>query len=267
MWTTAACTSVCVAVVLFNLVKWACNLGLNDGVPHRSAHYKARHRGLLAVYYTCTTFWFGCIWIGVRWSRHAEACALVPATHVMERGVVLFYGVQAGFYFAGLYELICQKTPDRAKDWIIMIAHHVVTLFLIIASFGFSAHWVGVYVMGLHDIGDVFLYASDALHTWTSTLRKDKTAMINTADGIKTAMFAIFTCVFAYTRLYLFAWHLTLGACWRQALWGEARYVGMWIGLAALSVMHCYWFHLVVKMLLRLAVSGGDAEDVRNEAK
>ena len=154
-----------------------------------------------------------------------------------------------------------------------MMAHHVVTLGLILLCTRFRAYWIGLYVLGLHDAADIFLYASDAMHKWTKLARSKRGAVasedeIQRVDTIKTVTFAVFMVVFFYTRLYLFAWRFVFGTCLSRALehWTSPSLMLMWVGMIALSAMHLYWFYLTCVMLQRLLLlQGGDVEDVREK--
>jgi len=254
---------------------WFCSFFLfAESDPElRKLYAKTRRCMLFSAHYACTFAWFAWLWVTrLPWTTDAVECTLPPTDHVMESSVALLFAVQLGFYAAGLYELLVQDAKTRAKDWPIMLGHHLVTLALIVSCTRFGAYWIGFYVLGLHDAGDIFLYASDAMHQWTTIARSKKGVAsergIQLVDNIKTGTFAVFMVVFAYTRLYRFAWYFVLGSCGRVVLdtWTTSFSMGpMWLGMLALSAMHVYWFYLTCAMLKRLLVQGGDAQDVRNK--
>lgn len=240
-------------------IVWCASVAAIAWVYRQSAgpHQRALRCGLITAYYACAFCWFLFVWSAVPWAQEAVQCALARGGEPMWTATQVYFGVQLGFYCAGLWDLARQRPQHRARDWPVMIAHHAITLFLIGACLAFSSHWIGLYVLGLHDAGDVFLYASDTMHKL-----KLKSRRLNVA---KTACFTLFAAVFAYTRLYLFGWRLVLGTCWAQAvrLWPSPGHALMWLGLAALGAMHCYWAALIVQMAHRLAFISVNSEDVR----
>ena len=261
------------AVGFHQFKRWFCRFFLfaESEEANRRLYEGCRRCILFALYYTCTYAWFVYLWFTLDWTESAAQCALTPAGHAMEPSVVCLFALQLGFYSAGLYELLVQPAKERAKDWGVMVVHHIVTLSLILSCARFGAYWVGLYVLGLHDAADIFLYASDAMNKWTKLARASKTlagpAAIARVEDVKTGTFLVFMLTFFYTRIYLFGVRFVGSACLSMVLanWTSPTMVLMWLGIAALSCMHVYWFSLILKMVYGMLISGGVLEDAREK--
>ena len=85
-------------------------------------------------------------------------------------------------------------------------------------------------------------------------------------ETVKTGTFLTFMVTFAYARLYLFGYRFVFGDCLTTLGSNTSpSIVFMWLGMAALSVMHVYWFSLIIiiKMIYNMLMSGGVLEDAR----
>jgi hypothetical protein len=69
--------------------------------------------------------------------------------------VLLFYCVQTGFYIQAIHYLIFHEV--RRKDWLESLIHHIVTVFLMSYSYYVNFTRIGIMVMLLHDVSDIFL--------------------------------------------------------------------------------------------------------------
>nr|KAF6401530.1 hypothetical protein HJG63_009594 [Rousettus aegyptiacus] len=65
------------------------------------------------------------------------------------------YLLQGSFYGHSIYATLYMDA--WRKDSVVMLVHHVVTLVLIVSSYAFRYHNVGILVLFLHDISDVQL--------------------------------------------------------------------------------------------------------------
>ncbi|XP_045408163.1 ceramide synthase 1 isoform X2 [Lemur catta] len=74
---------------------------------------------------------------------------------VVPRDIAAAYLLQGSFYGHSLYATLYMDT--WRKDSVVMLVHHVVTLVLIVSSYAFRYHNVGILVVFLHDISDVLL--------------------------------------------------------------------------------------------------------------
>ncbi|XP_005333032.2 ceramide synthase 1 [Ictidomys tridecemlineatus] len=71
------------------------------------------------------------------------------------RDIAAAYLLQGSFYGHSIYATLYMDT--WRKDSVVMLIHHVVTLVLIVSSYAFRYHNVGILVLFLHDISDVQL--------------------------------------------------------------------------------------------------------------
>ncbi|XP_055975191.1 ceramide synthase 1 isoform X3 [Sorex fumeus] len=71
------------------------------------------------------------------------------------RDIAAAYLLQGSFYGHSIYATLYMDTWRR--DSAVMLLHHVVTLLLIVSSYAFRYHNVGILVLFLHDVSDVQL--------------------------------------------------------------------------------------------------------------
>uniref|UniRef100_A0A8C2YKJ6 Ceramide synthase 1 n=1 Tax=Chinchilla lanigera TaxID=34839 RepID=A0A8C2YKJ6_CHILA len=71
------------------------------------------------------------------------------------RDIAAGYLLQGSFYGHSIYATLYMDT--WRKDSVVMLTHHVVTLALIVCSYAFRYHNVGILVLFLHDLNDVQL--------------------------------------------------------------------------------------------------------------
>jgi len=72
------------------------------------------------------------------------------------------YIIELGFYLSLLFNLVV--IDMRTSDFAELFIHHNVTIFLICFSYLFCYHQVGICLLVLHDVVDVFLYWAKAAH-------------------------------------------------------------------------------------------------------
>merc|ERR1712162_51307 len=159
------------------------------------------------------------------------------------------YASELGFYLPRILMLLVWET--RRKDFPVMLAHHVVTVALLIASHRVSLLRVGTVIMLLHDISDIFLECAKMLNyaRWE--------------EG-STAMFAVFVVAWVATRLVYFPFYVIRSAmfeahtnCPRKSIPNfEAFYYGFNSLLLALCSFHIYWTYLIFLTLWRKLAVG-----------
>ncbi|XP_011220627.1 ceramide synthase 1 isoform X2 [Ailuropoda melanoleuca] len=71
------------------------------------------------------------------------------------RDIAAAYLLQGSFYGHSIYATLYMDA--WRKDSVVMLVHHVVTLVLIVSSYAFRYHNVGILVLFLHDVSDVQL--------------------------------------------------------------------------------------------------------------
>lgn len=189
-----------------------------------------------------------------------------PAPMVMEER--FYYAMGGGFYAAGT--LFLTMFDARRSDFAEHFIHHVVTLGLIAMSYLYGYTRVGILVLALHDIGDIFLHGAKFIHYLGFA-------------GWDTALFACFTASFYFTRLVMLPriwWAVavdTLFAVVKDPKIGNwamffQTYLVHWVFfvlfLGTLIVLHCFWFSLCLRMIYREVVVGikiSDEGDIRSD--
>ncbi|GFR45454.1 hypothetical protein Agub_g6851 [Astrephomene gubernaculifera] len=113
----------------------------------------------MTVYITFTALAFAVSW-GEIWFTDSRywwlGCNRFPPCNLpVSRGVLLFYCAETGFYLQAIHFLAVHE--ERRKDWLESMIHHIVTSGLLIYSYSVNFTRVGVIVILLHDVSDIFL--------------------------------------------------------------------------------------------------------------
>lgn len=179
--------------------------------------------------------------------------------HYASDAVMFYYYVELGAYF---HQLLW--TEVSRSDSIEMIAHHVITISLIILSHIYNFHRYGTVLLILHDISDVFLESAKCFN-YISQVPRWKHWHI-ACDGL----FVGFVITFFVCRLVLFPRVFLLSLI----VYSIGEYFGMyWIVgqiilwlMVSLFCLHCFWFYLTIKMVIRLfSPEGLSKGDVRSD--
>lgn len=171
------------------------------------------------------------------------------------------YVWQICWYLSALFYLVFLE--PRLKDFWVMFVHHIVTIILLCYSHYFQLHSLGVMVLMVHDLNDVFLEGAKAA---TNISRK---GFWNHMSTINFVFLLISWFIF---RLYLFPFHV-IGTIWTEAVYyfQVNPTIDIWLGhwytfvalLGTLFVFHIYWFVLICKIAIRAV--NGSLEDIREE--
>lgn len=186
---------------------------------------------------------------------------LVPS--VATRNYYLF---QLAFWFSCLAFI---NVETKRSDYGILLLHHFLTVILVGFSYCCSYWKVGVVILMLHDMADVFLYLAKTLH------------YSHIQSGAVEVSFVTFVIVFFITRLIIFplycvipSLNITLiSALTQDFVESRWRIPGGTIlpgFLVVLQVMHVYWFWCIIRMAVGLigAIRSGsreNCEDVRSD--
>lgn len=162
--------------------------------------------------------------------------------HVITEASAKVYLVELGFWISCLFFMALETLR---KDVVEMFVHHVTTISLVGLSYVYGFHQVGLVIMAVHDLGDIFLYSAK---------------FFNYLDfpGLTNALFGTFVLVFFITRLVIYPQLVYLA-------WGPFTgflpdidyrdYQGTLILpglLAVLQALHCMWFVLICRMVHRM---------------
>lgn len=195
-------------------------------------------------------FWFMLSSRDTRWT-------LTDWPHSVPCNVRDIYLLELGFWLSCV-AFLAVETPR--KDYLQMGVHHVTTVVLIGLSYMYGYYRIGLLIMALHDIGDVFLYSAKFFNYLQAVV-------------VTNVLFGIFVIVFFISRLVLFPSVL-------RAAWGPVtgylpevdyrQFPGSYILpglLTVLQILHLIWFVLILKMVNRMFIveSSEPTKDIRSE--
>ena len=162
--------------------------------------------------------------------------------HSMSPDVVAIYLMELAFWVSCLFFLAVETVR---KDVVEMFVHHCSTVLLISLSFMYSYHRIGLTIMLLHDVGDIFLYSAK----FFNYLRY---------KNLTNLLFVVFVVIFFIFRLVIFPQVI-------RVAWGPLtgyienvtpdQFEGVYVLPSLLSVLqalHIMWFVLILKMVFKM---------------
>jgi len=164
-----------------------------------------------------------------------------------------YYLVELGYAMHSLVFHLCIK---RRNDFVEMIVHHIVTILLVAFSYLSGQYRVGIPVLLLHDLPDVFVYFTKSSVDSGSTVR--------TLAG-----YLGMVASWAYLRLYVFPLKViypVLAVTCLPENAGCAMPSCRWLGtnLVILQLLHVWWFLLFLKMGMTF-LSKGKTVDLQSK--
>ncbi|CAH3171444.1 unnamed protein product [Porites evermanni] len=176
--------------------------------------------------------------------------------------IYTLYVVQAGYYIHALYAVLFMDL--WRKDSILTFSHHILTISLIVLSFSLRYHKIGVLVLFLHDVNDVFLEFGKLCVAFKT--RNGKYHLL--PDILGSVTFLCFTLLWVYCRLYLYPIKVLFAGSYEFSKLVPNRpfYFSGNIMLWILFGMNLWWFQYILRMLIR-AVTGKKLEDIREDSE
>lgn len=177
--------------------------------------------------------------------------------HAVSPAIALYYQVELGSY---IHQLLW--TEVSRSDAVEMMAHHVITISLLVASYLNNYTRIGSIILFIHDLPDVLLELAKCLN-YTSTAKGN--AWIKPYVDI---LFGLFMVTFFVTRLIFYPKQimyslLTEGMSIYGCQWGGCYFfLGL---LGSLQCLHIFWFYLIARMAYRLMIVGEVEKDVRSD--
>ncbi|KAJ7498975.1 longevity-assurance protein [Mycena latifolia] len=176
--------------------------------------------------------------------------------------VKFYYVTQTAFY---LHQVFILNAEARRKDHWQMMAHHIITVFLMGASYFFNFTRVGCIIMVLMDCCDIFLPIAKMMR------------YIDASQIVCDSLFAwflvswfvtrhvLFTLVIISTytdlpRLVPFEWSPHLGRFLSREYW-----IIFCACLTALQILQIIWFGTICRIAWRVVTSGEGASDDRSD--
>ncbi|RHY12120.1 hypothetical protein DYB25_003666 [Aphanomyces astaci] len=149
-------------------------------------------------------------------------------------------------------------TTQVRKDYLVMMAHHVVTIALVTLSFVMNYLPIGVLVLLLHDASDVPL----------DLLKMANYLKLEARQGfyITEVLFAIMLSVWLYCRVYMFPTKIIRSSMWESRAacavpletWDfTISWLGFNLMLLALYALHIWWTFLLLRLLYNALSNSG----------
>ncbi|ORY78383.1 TLC domain-domain-containing protein [Leucosporidium creatinivorum] len=245
------------------LMRWVLEpIARKAGIREKRAIVRFTEQGYSFCYYT--VFWFIGLYImqtsDYRNFRTAEFWIGYPHD-ALPALTKWYYLVQTAFY---IHQMIVLNLEERRKDHWQMFTHHVITTMLMSFSYVFNYTRVGNAILCTMDLVDIFLTFAKLLNY---------TGRAKAAD----VTFGIFLFIWILTRQIIFPlllWSVyselpsILPYDWRP----REGYFNSRIShytfcalLAALQVLLCIWFGLILRVVYKIVVGGESADDVRSD--
>uniref|UniRef100_A0A061RHE7 Acyl-CoA-dependent ceramide synthase n=1 Tax=Tetraselmis sp. GSL018 TaxID=582737 RepID=A0A061RHE7_9CHLO len=187
-----------------------------------------------------------------------RGCTDFPCNHPSSRDLRWLYSVSMGFYIYSIPSLFLWEI--RRKDFLEQIAHHFVTLFLIVYSHYVNFMRVGGMVMLLHDLCDIWLEFA-------------KLGNYANNEMLSTALFVVFLVVWIAMRIVYFPFWIIRSTLFEVLsevhaivphVPREPHYTLFNGLLIVLLALHLYWTVLIIKVVLG-KLRSGRTEDVRED--
>eukprot|EP01132_Coremiostelium_polycephalum_P000628 gene628-779_t len=149
------------------------------------------------------------------------------------------------------------------KDFNQMLTHHVTTFFLVGVSYWYRYHRIGLAILWIHNLSDIFLYSAKSLN-YMQKESKNKTLYL-----MAETLFVLFAVSFFLARLIFFPFTLV-----RSTLW-EAYYVSISyplfyptnVALLTLLLLHMFWFYLILRIVYNKLIKGNNVDDIRSDSE
>jgi ceramide synthetase len=171
--------------------------------------------------------------------------------------VKFYYMAELGYYLQGIVSLVFWET--RRKDFGVMMAHHVVTVILIVFSHYTRLLRIGTMVLLLHDISDI-------------PLELAKASRYANMKSLCHAFFAVFFLVWVASRLVYFPGVIIRTALFEVPLCSHISLMRNYSMnafntlLLTLLSFHVYWTYLISKILHKAVFKKAGVSDVREDS-
>ncbi|XP_034035728.1 ceramide synthase 1 isoform X1 [Thalassophryne amazonica] len=172
--------------------------------------------------------------------------------------IAIAYLIQGSFYGHSIYATVYMDA--WRKDSAVMVVHHIITLALIIFSYAFRYHNIGILVLFLHDINDIQLE-----FTKLNIYLKSRGGGYHLLNDVLSNMGSIsFSITWFWFRLYWFPLKVLYATCVSslQSVPNIPFYFFFNGLLLALLLMNIYWFLFIVVFVVKV-LQMKEVNDVR----
>ncbi len=145
------------------------------------------------------------------WSKPTDVYAPHPRSQNNKLSVHAMYLVQMSIWLVTCFQH--RFVEERHKDYFMMYIHHLVTIALVFISYSYNYLRIGVYVLFLHDVSDI----------WVDLIKIFNYCQLEGAKGafLVEIVFISNFASWAYFRMYMFAYEVIY-----RRVWSAAREVG-----------------------------------------
>ncbi|KAJ7117665.1 TLC domain-containing protein [Mycena epipterygia] len=176
--------------------------------------------------------------------------------------VKFYYLTQTAFY---MHQMLILNAEAPRKDHCQMMSHHVITVFLMVATYYFNFTRVGCLIMFLMDFCDIFLPIAKMMHYLNvSQIVCDSTfALFLVSWFVTRHIMFIPVIISTYTdlpRLVPFEWSPHLGRFLSKPYW-----VIFCACVTALQILQVLWLGTMSRIALRIVTTGEKASDDRSD--
>uniref|UniRef100_A0A8C9ZZM9 Ceramide synthase 5 n=2 Tax=Sander lucioperca TaxID=283035 RepID=A0A8C9ZZM9_SANLU len=194
------------------------------------------------------TFYLGIFIYGIRhlwvspWMWDTRQCWYNYPFQPLSPGQFNHYAAELSFYWSLMFS---QFIDIKRKDFIMMLVHHLATIFLITFSYANNMLRVGTLVMCVHDASDIFLEAA-------------KLANYAKYQRLCDGLFVVFSISFFCTRLVIYPFwvvYSVLVESWEIV----GPYQAWWLLnglLLVLQALHIIWFYLIARIAIKAIFKG-----------
>jgi ceramide synthetase len=182
----------------------------------------------------------------------------------VESSIYWLFTFEVGFYIHYTYGMLFLEA--RRKDFTVLILHHILTIALIVGCYSVRFHIIGVLLIFIHDIGDVFLEGSKSILYFKEQGGKAVHWVVTCAN----IGFLLFATEYFLFRIYWFVTKALYSALYICLLVypNGPFYLPFNFMLLALLAMQIFWFSLIIKLLVKvlfLKEELSDVRDIKNE--
>ncbi|XP_072223910.1 ceramide synthase 5-like [Leuresthes tenuis] len=192
------------------------------------------------------------LWVSP-WMWDTRQCWHNYPLQPLSPGQYNYYVAELAFYWS---LMLSQFTDIKRKDFVIMLVHHLATIFLITFSYGNNMLRAGTLVMCAHDASDIFLEAA-------------KLANYAKYQRLCDGLFVVFSISFFLTRLVIFPFWIIYSVMFESwEIIGPYRAWWLLNGfLLVLQTLHIIWFYLIARIAIKAIFKGKVAKDERSDVE